>query len=165
MIKEEIKTDVSEEIIKEIKISDKPLVCFVCTGNTCRSPMAAAYLSHTGAARAISAGCAAHEGAPIFAHAVRALEEQGILSAGENDYKNHTATQLERGIAAKCDIIVAMTQTHASQILLAFPEYASKVRLMPRDIPDPYGGYIEAYRACLSQIMAGGDDLFVKDGD
>ena len=82
----QIKTDVFE--IKDIRTKDIRIYCFVCTGNTCRSPMAEALLNHVGAAHgffACSRGIAAQSGAPISENACLALEAAGIASEGRND--------------------------------------------------------------------------------
>lgn len=160
----------TEEVCEKEKTEEKQpkRVLFVCTGNTCRSPMAAALCndalrprevcSAAGAeparirVRAFSAGLAANEGEPMAPDAVAALEEAGILSLPQNDYKEHRARNLTEQMLEGADVVVPMSGAHAMQIFLRFPQYASKVMQLPIDIPDPYGRGLDAYRQCLAQL-------------
>ena len=148
----QIKTDVFE--IKNIRTKDIRIYCFVCTGNTCRSPMAAALLNHVGAAHgflAFSRGIAAQSGAPISENACLALEAAGIASEGRNDYRRHRAVQLTAEDFERCDGVFALSPAHASALISAFPEYASRVRVLG-DVSDPYGGDLARYKRCLADI-------------
>ena len=135
---------------------NKTRVCFVCTGNTCRSPMAMAVLNHLGrgAYVATSAGIMADRGAPINAKARTALVNAGIESTPDNDYDSHTATQLNAGIMESCDKIVAVGAGHAMMIIQAFPLYASKVTSFDEPVTDPYGQPQEVYDKCLRDIIS-----------
>lgn len=152
-------------------------VCFVCTGNTCRSPMAAAVANHLAKTEreaypeamrdalplrveAISAGLAANEGEPIARNAVTALEQAGIEPVPAHDYRTHTAHNLPPEIAEQCDLIVGMTGGHVMELLMRFPMCAGKITGMPEPVPDPYGGDEAAYRAALETIFRGVKELF-----
>ncbi len=157
-------------------------VCFVCTGNTCRSPMAAALLNdlarippvcsmcdiekllNAKKIRATSAGLFA-TGAPIAENAAKALEKIGVLSLPDNPYALHRSQCLDAETVKQCDRIIGMTGAHAMQLIAAFPEHASKITCMPRDIPDPYGGDEAAYDACLAAIEEGINELFFAEND
>ena len=140
-------------------------ILFVCTGNTCRSPMAVALLNELSRPREIcaadgtlcvapryvaaSAGLYASEGDPITAAAADALRAQGILPTPDNDYTAHRARPVSDELVAEADEIVGLTASHAMQLMLRFPEAASKISTLPIDIPDPFGGTPEVYHACL----------------
>ena len=147
-------------------------VCFVCTGNTCRSPMAAAVanaLAHreilrlpntlqdlaTPSLEAFSAGLFAQEGDPIAAHAVRALEIADIPSIPKWDYHNHTAHTITSEEAETYDLLIGLTRQHAMSLLMSFPHLAQKITVFPSDISDPYGGSLQDYERCLEQICHG----------
>lgn len=162
----------TEETVLELKhplTKDIRMYCFVCTGNTCRSPMAAALLNDLGQSRGIfafSRGTAVTPGAPIAENAAAALRAAGVEPAGRNDYTRHRAAQLTREDFEMCDGVFALTPAHAQQILFAFPEYAGRVRILG-DIADPYGGTPEQYAACLEEIRGALRALFpyLFDGD
>ena len=155
-------------------------VCFVCTGNTCRSPMAAAVLNHktriiegctacdinkllnTKPIRATSAGLYAM-GEPIAENAARALEAAGIPSLADNHYRAHISRSIDLETMESCDRIVGLTSKHALQLLTMYPQFASKITCFPEDIPDPFGGDLEAYKACLEAIRRGIDDMFFTE--
>ena len=163
----------TEPIVSPRREASKPLrVCFVCTGNTCRSPMAAAVANSIAgelrsalpevvresvapAVEAISAGLAANEGEPIAKNAVAALEEAGVTPIPDHDYRTHTAHRLPPEVAEQCDMIVGLSGSHVMGLLLQFPGLAGRIVGMPREIPDPYGGDLDAYRKCLSEIISG----------
>lgn len=154
-------TDAKLESV-DIGSSIADIYCFVCTGNTCRSPMAEAVFNDrfkTDSRYAVSYGISAF-GEPISENAVAALEAAEIESTPDNDYKSHVSRQLDHGAVESAKMIIAMTQNHAMNIIYKFPEYASKVYTMPTDISDPYGQDIEAYKACLSQITDGLEKSF-----
>ena len=143
-------------------------ILFVCTGNTCRSPMAAALLNDMSRPReicsasgelcvtpqyaAISAGLYANAGDPITPAAAEALREAGVVSRPDNDYLSHRARSVSAELVAEADEIVGLTASHAMQLMLRFPEAASKIRTLPIDIPDPFGGTADTYRECLAQL-------------
>jgi len=140
---------------------------FVCTGNTCRSPMAERLMAHL--CRGLegwtfgSVGVFAAEGAPAAANAVAALHEKGV------DLNGHRARQLTPALAASADMLVAMTRAHIPYILEIAPESASKCRTLhsfgtdnPQgDVMDPMGSGIDTYRITRDEISSALTDLIL----
>ena len=161
------------EIRKE---PDSLLVCFVCTGNTCRSPMAAAVLNHMARlpeicsafdvdatrTRAISRGLYA-TGEPIANNAVRALEDADIPSLPDNPYLEHISKTVDEEVVKKCDLIIGLTDSHVFSLLSLYPAYASKITGMPCGISDPFGGDLDTYKECLAEIKKGIEALFFNE--
>ncbi len=156
-------------------------VCFVCTGNTCRSPMAAAVanamawgrLSHLPDSiraltapelEAFSAGIFAHDGEPISENAVKALESANISPVEGMDYHAHTAHTLTEQEAESFDLLIGLTREHAMALMIRFPHLARRISVFPTDISDPYGGSPEIYAHCLEQISRGVAVLLFEGG-
>lgn len=126
-------------------------ILFVCTGNTCRSPMAAYLLrdllQKEGMAADVlieSAGLAAEPGDPISENAALALRERGISAEG------HRAKQLTLPLVEQADLIYVMTEAHRQAIIRAVPAADEKIRVL--QVPDPYGMDLYAYRECLKKL-------------
>ncbi len=157
-------------------------ICFVCTGNTCRSPMAAAVSNAMffegfsllprelreqiqPAAIAFSAGLYAADGEPISKGALDALTEAAILPAEENDYRTHRSHAITQEEAERYDLLIGLTARHAGELLFRFPHLADRILAFPQSVEDPYGGDAAAYRACLLQIQAGIRMLFGTEAE
>ncbi len=150
---------------KEKNETKKRQVLFVCTGNTCRSPMAAAVFNarYAGEAwEAVSAGLAA-DGAGISPEAVVALAEAGIPSQPGNAYRLHTSHTVTETDIASAELVVGITSRHAMSLMFAFPAAAGRITSLPQDIADPYGGDTNVYRACLAQIQQALAEMFVQN--
>jgi protein-tyrosine-phosphatase len=113
-------------------------ILFVCTGNTCRSPMAASFLPEDVAE---SAGLFAEPGDPASPQAI-----QAALAAGGRDLSGHRARCLDGLPLDAYDWIVTMTRQQKTQVIRRFPHCQDKVRtlgelagLSDLDIPDPFG--------------------------
>ena len=124
-------------------------VLFVCTGNTCRSPMAAAVANHMFKNRAMpfaaaSCGVFAHVGAAASAHALAVMAGHGL------DISGHAAGVVDEDEVAAACVIITMTQSHKNRLLSLFPHFADKVHTM--DIDDPFGGPLALYEDCAAQI-------------
>lgn len=122
---------------------------FVCTGNTCRSPMAQAlfnkYCAENGVdAVADSAGIAAAEGMPASENTVTVMQEIGI------DMSGHSSKPISRKLLDGCDLVVCMSEGHAEVIKAA----GYKTTVFGGGIPDPYGYTVDVYRTCRDKMYA-----------
>ncbi len=134
-------------------------VLFVCTGNTCRSPMAAAIARHLAAelppgvtTRFISGGTAADAGSPASNETIAAIESLGI-DAGS--LQTHRSRELTRQMLAEAEVVFAMTAAHARAAMSIDPSAADKIRILDpegRDVPDPIGGSREVYTRTAERL-------------
>nr|MBC7245082.1 low molecular weight protein arginine phosphatase [Chloroflexota bacterium] len=140
-------------------MSAKKTVLFVCTGNVCRSPMAAGFFYDKlvqermdGCVRVRSAGIWALEGQPASAYALQVMGEHGL------DISAHRGRNLTQADVDEADIILVMTKRHAEIINRDFANSVGKVRLLsemagePYDIQDPYGGSLLEYRRTAAEL-------------
>lgn len=102
-------------------------ICFVCTGNICRSPMAeglARVHPGLGAAETVSAGTWATEGLPATPAAVLAAAAYGA------DISGHRSRALSAAEVDAADLVVVMTSVHRAEVEALAPAQASKVVLL-----------------------------------
>jgi len=133
---------------------------FVCTGNTCRSPMAeillrAALPVHAGWTVA-SAGVSATPGSRASEYACAAVAELGL------SLEKHRSQLVTPELVNQVTIVVAMTQRHMEKIVQRVPEVRDRLYLMssfdsksPKgaDVQDPFCGSLEDYRACRDTLQ------------
>ncbi|MBM4005119.1 MAG: threonylcarbamoyl-AMP synthase [Planctomycetes bacterium] len=139
------------------------VLLFVCTGNTCRSPMAEVLMRRRFADRlgcqlqeleergvmVMSAGIAAMAGGHATPEADQAVRARGV------DLAHHESQPLSDRLIRFADTILTMTRGHRDAILSQWPEVASRIGLVASnntDIGDPIGGPPELYQRCAEQI-------------
>jgi protein-tyrosine-phosphatase/uncharacterized membrane protein YdcZ (DUF606 family) len=127
------------------------LFLFVCGGNTCRSPMAAAIARVEAAGRSLeiaSAGVSAVPGAPMTSQARVALRSLGVPAG------RHRTTPLTRAVVERAEAIYCMTRGQRQAVLALVPEAAAKTACLDPegDIPDPIGQPLAAYLACARRL-------------
>ncbi|RMB85695.1 low molecular weight protein-tyrosine-phosphatase [Streptomyces shenzhenensis] len=146
-------------------------VCFVCTGNICRSPMAesvfrarAAEAELTDLVEVDSAGTGSwHEGEGADPRAVAVLEEHGYDI-------DHTARRFDPSWFSRLDLVIALDSGHLKALRRMAPteEDARKVRLLRSydpgagddlDVPDPYYGGLDGFAECLERVEAASTGL------
>ncbi len=135
---------------------------FVCTGNTCRSPMAEGlfrkYLAEKIGChvdeledrgyKVLSAGTMDMAGTPASAESIKACAAKGV------DIANHASRPLTRALVDASDFIFCMTRSHCEQVLFYSAEAERKCLLLARDrdIPDPIGQPQERFDGCADLI-------------
>jgi protein-tyrosine-phosphatase len=139
-------------------------VMFVCTGNTCRSPMAEGILRQMAENDGLefmdvtSAGMSTYDGYPATSFAVRVAHNAGI------DISSIHSTQLVRELMSEADLILAMAKNHYDQMLSLYPEYSHKVfmlKVFPEHganpdlgVADPIGLDLDFYEKTFGEIKA-----------
>ena len=160
------------EIIREGVLDEGALrrmrsltLLFVCTGNSCRSPMAEGLCRGALAEKAgcsidelpekgykvVSAGVSAFDGGPASGEAVQACREVGV------DISQHRSQRLTADLLGRADYVFVMDRSHLQGVTALWPEASPRTMLLAGDneVSDPIGGGIEVYRACADQIAGG----------
>lgn len=128
---------------------DKVMIAFVCTGNTCRSPMAEGIFNKIADEkkldiRAESFGISTVTGMEISQNSVLVCDEIGV------DLSHKTSTEISDADLEKYSRFFCMSQSHAKVLSEFFGIPPSKITVL--DVPDPYGGNLEIYRQCRDEI-------------
>ncbi|MDD5458558.1 MAG: L-threonylcarbamoyladenylate synthase [Phycisphaerae bacterium] len=146
---------------EDLEALSKVRFLFVCTGNTCRSPMAVGIfvkywaeiigctvdqLEQNGY-KVLSAGTMGIRGLAATAEATCACAARGI------DITSHKSEALSKQLVGESDFIFVMTRGHLAEVLRIDPNAEGKIFLLDeRDIPDPVGQNQDIYDRCAEQI-------------
>jgi tRNA threonylcarbamoyl adenosine modification protein (Sua5/YciO/YrdC/YwlC family) len=152
---------VSEQTLRRLS---SMMILLVCTGNTCRSPMAEVLTRKMIADRlgcpindladhgvmVLSAGISAMMGARPSPEAVNVMARDGLQLA------DHESQPLTTQLVRHADLIWTMTRAHRQAIVSQWPEASSRTLVLggENDIADPIGGPVEYYERCALQIKA-----------
>jgi len=147
-------------------------ILFICTGNTCRSPMASALLlqhrqspawSDSGEIQVWSAGLFTQDGLPASPEAIEAISEEGI------DISQHRSVQIRNSLIEDADLVLTMTVNQRDYLLERFPHKSVNIYTLNEftgdetgEVMDPYGHGQEAYRKSLFQLKLLVDRLLYK---
>jgi protein-tyrosine phosphatase len=158
---------------KQIERLLRRTLLFVCTGNTCRSPMAAGLARMMLAKRlgctvgrlpaqgweVLSAGVWADEGRPASDEAIQAARKLGA------DLSDHRSRKLTKDLIDQADMIFCMSREHVDAVLELSPAASGKVRrLLGRaDIPDPLGGGLSGYHRTAAKMRPAVKDIVEKE--
>lgn len=147
----------NEKKVPKIKLN----VVFVCTGNTCRSPMAEylfkAFLKEKkrySDFSVVSCGLYVNQGDVIAEYASETLDALGVKHDEKRKAKSFTL-----GIADSSDVVFAMTSEHANQCKRYVENVYSFEDITGRSISDPYGQSLDVYMQTAEDIKASFDKL------
>lgn len=140
-------------------------IYFVCTGNTCRSPMAEAiFHSHNKEGMDVrSAGIYAMEDGDISENAKHVIREAGI------DF-THYSRQVNEEDIRWANLVLTMTTAHKQLIMQAYPFAADKIFTLKEfvrpygshDVSDPFGGDVNMYRQTFLELTQLTNELHIK---
>lgn len=147
-------------VLEQLQALSQLLILLVCTGNTCRSPMAAALMRKKIAERfggqgdsvpvsVASAGISASPGDPASVGARNAIRSYGM------SLDRHQSTQIHSYMVEQADLVLVMGHRHRNVLCSQWPEYSDKIFLLSGDdseISDPFGGPNEVYQHCAKQL-------------
>jgi len=141
-------------------------ILFICTGNTCRSPMAEVYFKHLcqneDNIQVKSAGLATADGIPISPESQLVLEGENIKCIFEG------STYLTCKLTEWADKIICMTYNHVDSLIMRFPLAQSKTRTLlsyidsSNDVSDPFGAGKKEYQKCFKIMKPALKELHKK---
>jgi len=136
-------------------------ILFVCTGNTCRSPMAAAlctslitkyYPHYDGQIQINSAGCSAGDGDLASREAIAVLTGKNLA------LESHRARRINQQLLADTDLIITMGEGHRNYIITKWPEFQTRIYTLRElakeygDVSDPFGQDHIVYQKTAAEL-------------
>ncbi|MBE6786989.1 MAG: ribosomal-protein-alanine N-acetyltransferase [Ruminococcaceae bacterium] len=125
-------------------------ILFVCTGNTCRSPMAEGYLNHKYKQHTAKSCGLCATASPVSQNSKQVMEEIGV------DISTHVSAPLTKELLAWAEKIICMSPSHKEVL----ESIGVKAEVLGNGIADPFGCDISTYRKCRDQIAKEIDQLF-----
>lgn len=142
-------------------------ILIVCTGNTCRSPMAEGIFNELKKDLdmdlwVLSAGISAYEGSPVASNAVKSLESI-------HDISHYRAKMVNEDLLEQADLILTMTKMHRDILLDRYEGIEDKTYLLNeyafgemKDVEDPFGGNSDIYDIARDEIYRAVESIIKK---